>query len=346
MNVVNRFSTKVTKLMNICLWHTYSMQRPKPNIKKISTEEQSSTSGPVFEVRGECYVQPGSGYVICDGHIIWDSMQLNWNAKSNISLLDVPSFLDYRQARHNSSGCIHVDELLHCRHFYEWNYYHFFMDVLPKVAVFESAGVPMDIPLLMGNYVRQLSFASETLQETGFNKYNWLIQDSTFIRSQCVRFCRVSSDYKSRTESNTKQFPKAASDVGNDRIYLTRGKCTGRRVKNEREIVEVVESFGFRVVDTNGLHILEQADLFRNARFVVAPHGAGLTNIQFREQRPLSLLELNPYHPTTDFQRICNQYGHYWSSIKGKADGNDIQQADYWIDPLELKHKVENLLLT
>ena len=110
--------------------------------------------------------------------------------------------------------------------------------------------------------------------------------------------------------------------------------------------MEVVESFGFRVVDTNGLHILEQADLFRNARFVVAPHGAGLTNVQFREQRPLSLLELNPYHPTTDFQHICNQYGHYWSSIKGKADSNDIQHADYWIDPLELKHKVENLLLT
>jgi capsular polysaccharide biosynthesis protein len=346
MTFTDRICTKSSKIANIMLWKTYSAQLPKPKIKTLTSDALSKQSGPVYEVTGDCYMQPLSGYVICDGHVIWESMHLNVDAPIKISTIDVPSFRAYRKAKRDKSQLIRIDEALSCRHFFEWNYYHFFMDVLPKVAVYEAAGISMDLPLVIGDYVNKVSFASQTISETGFNEYNWLNQDSSYIHANRIRFCRVLCGHSSRAVSNSEKFKIVDAGDANERIYLTRGVCTGRRVKNEDEVINIMKSLGFKVVDTNGMHVMHQAQLFKNARYVVAPHGAGLTNIQFRQNSPLSLLELHPYHRMTDFERICNGFGHHWSCIMGKADSKDAQHSDYWINPLELKHKVENLLAT
>ena len=347
MNIASRAATKASKLLNLCLWKVYSSKRKRPDIAKITQNGHDEDGDHIFEVVGDCYIQPRSGYVICNGHIIWESMHLNWNPNAKISLLDVPSFIEYHRTRLDPSTSTHFHNVVHCRHFYEWNYFHFFLDVLPKISAFENANINLNVPIVVGKYVNELSFASQTLSETQFNKYDWLVQNSNYIRCRSVKFCRLNSSYRSRTEQVTKKFDFSLDDVCNERIYLTRGRCSGRRVKNEQEVLDVMRSLDFKIYDTNGMHILDQTRLFRNARYVVAPHGAGLTNIQFRQDEPLSVLELHPYTPTTDFQKMCNEFGHYWSSLKGNADQRvHPQKADFSIDPGLLRQKVTELLAT
>lgn len=346
MNLPDRVSTKLRKLTDIALWKLSASRNQRPEINIVRTSDENDGNGPVYEVIGDCYINPFDGYVICNGHVIWDSMVPNYDPAANVSAIGVPKFSAYRDAKAGNSKTVSVATALHCRHFFEWNYYHFFMDVLSKVAVFESAGISMQAPLVLGKYVDQLPFASQTLTDTSLNKFSWIKQIDTFVRAQSVKFCHVNSDYKDRVGWINKQFHIDVDQTREERIYITRGKCSGRNVKNEPEVLEIMKSLGFAIVDMNGMHILKQAELFRKARYVVAPHGAGLTNIQFRGQSPLSLLELHPYNRTTDFQRICNECGHHWSYIMGQAESNDGQHADYWIDPVKLKSNVEGLLLT
>jgi len=63
------------------------------------------------------------------------------------------------------------------------------------------------------------------------------------------------------------------------KIYIDRSKAPRRRVLNEAEIKPILDDYGFRAVALESMTLEEQIQLFFSAQAVVAPHGAGLTNI-------------------------------------------------------------------
>ena len=77
------------------------------------------------------------------------------------------------------------------------------------------------------------------------------------------------------------------------RIYITRKHAPGgRRILNEVEVMRVLEPHGFVPCVLESLSIEEQISLFYDAEMVVAPHGAGLTNILYCQD--IDLIELHP----------------------------------------------------
>ena len=80
---------------------------------------------------------------------------------------------------------------------------------------------------------------------------------------------------------------------GQRKIFLTRAKTRLRFIENESEIIEVCKKYGLEIVDADHLSSVQQIELFANARFVAGIHGAGLTNMIFR-QGPCMILELFP----------------------------------------------------
>jgi capsular polysaccharide biosynthesis protein len=77
------------------------------------------------------------------------------------------------------------------------------------------------------------------------------------------------------------------------RLYISRQRATHARVVNERELIAVLEAHGFEIVETEGRPVAEQVRLFSQAEAIVAPHGAGQTNMLFSSVscRNLELLE-------------------------------------------------------
>ena len=63
------------------------------------------------------------------------------------------------------------------------------------------------------------------------------------------------------------------------RIFVTRGEKA--RIINEKELATLSEQFGFFVVDSSSLDIMEQIELFSNAKIVLADYGAGCANIVY-----------------------------------------------------------------
>jgi hypothetical protein len=75
----------------------------------------------------------------------------------------------------------------------------------------------------------------------------------------------------------------AAGSVLPRRIYISRRKASSRGVSNDAELTALLVSHGFVEVRLEEHSLAEQIALFRHAEAIVAPHGAGLTNLMFCE---------------------------------------------------------------
>lgn len=62
-------------------------------------------------------------------------------------------------------------------------------------------------------------------------------------------------------------------------VYFSREKTGRRKVANESEVVDTLETLGFHRYFGEKMSFQDQVDLFSTASVVVSPHGAGLSNI-------------------------------------------------------------------
>jgi capsular polysaccharide biosynthesis protein len=66
-------------------------------------------------------------------------------------------------------------------------------------------------------------------------------------------------------------------------LYVSRRDAGRRRLANEDEVFAGLAPLGFERVSLTGLDFDEQRRLFRSARLIAAPHGAGLGNLVFAQ---------------------------------------------------------------
>lgn len=65
------------------------------------------------------------------------------------------------------------------------------------------------------------------------------------------------------------------------RLYIPRRNVSMRRVVNEEMAEAALAALGFEIFDNAAHSVRDQVHAFRNAEIVVAPHGAGLSNIVY-----------------------------------------------------------------
>ncbi|ANH80437.1 hypothetical protein A8C56_05035 [Niabella ginsenosidivorans] len=62
-----------------------------------------------------------------------------------------------------------------------------------------------------------------------------------------------------------------------NRVYISR---KGRReIENEGELIELLKKFNFMIIEDKGRSVEEQIDIYRNASFIIGPHGASFANV-------------------------------------------------------------------
>lgn len=113
------------------------------------------------------------------------------------------------------------------------------------------------------------------------------------------------------------------------RIFIARAtkshkKKRSRIIHNQDELFSVLAQYGFQKYYLEHMTIEEQIELFYDAEFVVAGHGAGLTNLIFSDN--IGVVELYPTpYVVPYFYFTCKSRNHayyYWCGTEEHRDSN------------------------
>lgn len=285
----------------------------------------------------EVQVLGNSGAVVLDGKVVVESVgEVSRLAKSE-AFKEVSFLLPKRKSGRYTS-------VLHL----PWanqNNYHWFFDCLPRLyLVLETAHEPIRIIMRQDMAPYQLETLHFVVKDypqaevVYIGKHEkWQVEEyvlpSFMANAQSGYLPRELADWLRQKvwrgygvqQSNRKK-----------RLYISRANAKTRRVLNEQELLPVLERYGVEVVRAEELNYRQQVQLFYEAEVVIAPHGAGLTNLLFSEQ--CQVLEFHPANLIkTHYFLLCKALGFRYSAVVGTAGDRlenytvDVQEVEEWL---------------
>lgn len=164
------------------------------------------------------------------------------------------------------------------------NYYHFLYDAIARYGIFREAMPDTAIDAIVVPH--QTGYQRQLLELIGLDVP--LLQPQQGLTYRADRLLIPSTPNQDLdapawvTHWLRQNLPAHPSEATPKRLYLSRGdKPNTRRYVEEAKLVPELAQRGFTVLDPGTLSVQEQINTFAGAEIVIAPHGAGLTNITF-----------------------------------------------------------------
>ncbi len=343
---VSRAAVFGSKVTSKAFW-SLSNAISQPDVRYLHRRDEGPEPGEyVCATNRKAFIDPEWGYVITDNaRLVEASLYPNFVPHHPLWRIGGASPANFLSKRHR--GARHFGKVVSLRHFWEWNFYHFYFDVLGKLKLLKDVGIEDDVPLVLGPYAHQMTWARQILAQGDLAKRTWIIPRGEFISADEVVFCRTQQEYRLKMNHVMDQMgviPNAGQR--HERIFLDRADAKNRRILNFAEIKAIADDLGFRYVDSlSSLSVAQQIELFANTRQLAAIHGAGITNVLFRRDAPMNLLELHSAnYISTDYKRMCREYGHGYDTLPGVPEPGPKMQASFTLSPSDFRRKLEEML--
>lgn len=229
------------------------------------------------------------------------------------------------------------------------NYFHFFSDVLHKLWLIEKFPALKSIPLIVSEEVFNKKFFQFFYSLPEIRNYNWLVQKKGEYISLKEVYLLHPMPYAAEYFKKTKKLVLGETIVlPGRRVFLNRSEKSGRNLANFDEILPILNKYGFEVIDTDGMELIEQATIFAQAKHLIAIHGAGNTNILFSDKK-LRFLEIMPTNRLAcQYFWLANALGiEYYDVITGGDLEKSIngREGGFFLDKEKLKIAIERLLI-
>lgn len=134
-----------------------------------------------------------------------------------------------------------------------------------------------------------------------------------------------------------------------NKIYISREGQALRFVENETETVALLEKYGFKKIIAEKFSYDDQINIMKRAKYLVAPHGAGITNIFFMSQNS-HLLELaskpDDFKPITDYFYLASflKINYYYQECAQLGKVRDFHQGSLLVDLEKLEKNLKLML--
>ena len=164
-------------------------------------------------------------------------------------------------------------------------YFHWMLDVLPKMVLIQEVSPKLDGWLVGG---LSLPFVRQSLELMGIPiaACREMSPEEHFVADELV----VAScpSIPGNPPQWAVDFLRTMIPVNLDetadlprRFVISRKNVFARNIENEDELLARLAEYQFAPVVLEEMTLLDQIRLFANAEMIVAPHGAGLTNLAF-----------------------------------------------------------------
>jgi hypothetical protein len=287
----------------------------------------------------EATVHTDQGIITFQGCVLKDSIRLadvkflnaEWIASQRLSLAFSPSASGVDQASYHFAGYPG-----------NRNYAHWVVDILPTLPLGKSDANGL-VHLLMPEIICKW--------QTGYlDLLPELNRRMLFVGQQTSVTCRTLM-CASQAVTDSGHFPNPERMIlinelvrrtnkkvpHRRRIYVSRQDSSARRLLNEQEVILLVESLGFDVIQTSRMLVEEQIDAFSSCDMVVGPHGAGMANVIFcRPGTPFLELMTDSYVQWS-MRRLASVSSLRYGCVLGHEIGSStVQQEKSWVVDVDL----------
>ncbi len=233
-------------------------------------------------------------------------------------------------------------------------YFRWMFDVMTRFDLLQRSGLIENIDKFVVNACDSV-YQKETLNTLGIPEHKILesrcnlhiTADKLIVPS--ISYDGAGAVSKWKCDSLKQAFLSVQQPIKTDyseRIYISREKASYRRIVNDEEVMSFLEKFGFRSVKLETMSVAEQAACLAAAKVVVAPHGAGLTNLVFCTPGTKVIEIFSPIYVPSCYWMISNLCGleHYYL-IGDLFDDGTIEKPVHKNMQLDLKslEKLMNL---
>lgn len=200
----------------------------------------------------------------------------------NLSATEIRSIVDNATQAHTAEAHVAVGYRAGWK-----NYYHWTTQCLLSIHSLMQEGVLdsalLAVPELGGIQLRSLDLL-------GIDRQRLLtVRPVSAIRAR--RFTATNAMFASTAHRFPHELKKMASALKSSAsleradsrpaIYISRLDSHRRKMRNEEDVITALEKLGVQPVSMTGKTLDDQISIISNARLIVAPHGAGLTNILY-----------------------------------------------------------------
>lgn len=278
----------------------YLVEQNIEPIKKYNTAQIYQLPAPIDLLNNTVQFLPGQNQVgLFDRYLVLLNDIKIHTQEGYIELEDNSIIIETTWSERNVVQDTYFDKLIKPKEYYKqgkwfstllfwsWGYYHWICDILPRFyMVLED--LPMDTKIIIPANAQAWQIRS--LELIGIERERmvafsldqiWKLQDFYFAppvamtgdhMNEAVAW--VSDKIVNQLGIKNNKFPK-------ERIYISRGLANKRRIVNEEHLISYLKANGFKIVQNEVLSFDEQVQLYNSASIIVAPHGAGLTNMMF-----------------------------------------------------------------
>jgi capsular polysaccharide biosynthesis protein len=257
--------------------------------------------------------------------------------------------------------------VINCYHRFSYQYFHWFVDVLPRVWLALQGGYkPSDVLWFLGPLTQPFQRPSLDLFGIRSEQICEVPSDAIVAFSQAVNagfsfheslgtlrpsftsgqyYAGWSGDYFAEIRDRAYAALNLSCTAADKKLFIDRRNSTHRKIVNEDQVLTEIQNAGFEMIDPGAMAFADQVRTFAQARVILAPHGAGLTNALWAPPGAIVAEFMPDGLNDVGYRFLAPMSGHQHVVLFCKAfpHGLGLPYADIEVDVQDLKDVIKNL---
>lgn len=228
-----------------------------------------------------------------------------------------------------------------------FSYYFWITECLPRLLMVKEH--LKDLTLIYPENWKNISFVNETISLFPELKIEVIPSDvHLFVKKLVMPEVKpwtpiIIPDYIKSVRDLV--FQEKHSFPAESKTYISREDAKYKKVVNEKELSQTLNSKGFNSITMVGKSIFEQAEIINRSSHVIAITGASMANFVFLNSSSKVIDLTNRHYLNHDkykfhFKKIVDYIGAEYSVLfcdsNDKTDESDIAKRDIYVDLIEL----------
>lgn len=255
-----------------------------------------------------------------------------------------------------------------------WNYYHWSIEILPKLKYFLSCKlIPENLKIVVPSYAKNIKSFAILIEVMLNNKYELIylsrVQVASVknlymittpsnvvfnsvkgvgVKDDFTYLDKVSIDFVREKIINCQQYlhfiKNNKNKAVNKKIFLARKKLSIRSY-NQDDVIKTVVKYGFSPVFLEELSFFEQVYLFQNVDYLIGASGAAWTNLIYIKPGAKGLSWLSESASGfSGYSTLAEYYNCDLNFFKYKEDDKNNAHSDYTISIEKFENQLVKLL--